>query len=112
MYQYKIKKITRIIDGDTVDLDIDLGFNITVSHRIRLKDINAPETRTSNLEEKKKGIEARLWLEKELSKEGEWTIETTKADKYGRMLGTLYLTGEPVTVNEKMLNEGIAVPYM
>jgi micrococcal nuclease len=112
MYQYKIKKITRIIDGDTVDLDIDLGFNITVSHRIRLKDINAPETRTSNLEEKKKGIEARLWLEKELSKEGQWIIETTKEDKYGRMLGSLYLLGEPVTVNEKMLNEGIAKPYM
>jgi micrococcal nuclease len=112
MYQYKIKKITRIIDGDTVDLDIDLGFNITVSHRIRLKDINAPETRTLDLEEKKKGIDARLWLEKELSKEGQWFIETTKEDKYGRMLGTLYLTGEPVTVNEKMLNEGIAKPYM
>ena len=112
MYQYKIKKITRIVDGDTVDLDIDLGFNITMSHRIRLKDINAPETRTLDLEEKKKGIEARLWLEKELSKEGQWIIETTKEDKYGRMLGTLYLTGEPVTVNEKMLNEGIAKPYM
>ena len=112
MYQYKIKKITRIIDGDTVDLDIDLGFNITISHRIRLKDINAPETRTLDLEEKKKGIEARLWLEKELSKTGEWIIETTKEDKYGRMLGTLYLVGEPVTVNERMLNEGIAKPYI
>jgi micrococcal nuclease len=112
MYQYRIKKITRIIDGDTVDLDIDLGFNITVSHRIRLKDINAPETRTSNLEEKKKGIEARLWLEKELSKEGQWIIETTKEDKYGRMLGSLHLLGEAVTVNEKMLNKGIAKPYM
>jgi micrococcal nuclease len=111
MYQYKIKKITRIVDGDTVDLDIDLGFNITISHRIRLKGINAPETKTLNLEEKNKGIQARLWLEKELSKPGEWVIETTKEDKYGRMLGTLYLVGEPVTVNERMLNEGIAEPY-
>ena len=112
MYQYKIKKIARIIDGDTVDLDIDLGFNITVSHRIRLKDINAPETRTKDLEEKNKGIQARLWLEKELARDGEWIVETTKEDKYGRMLGTLYLIGDPVTVNEKMLNEGIANPYM
>ena len=112
MYQYKIKKITKVIDGDTVDLDIDLGFNVTISHRIRLKDINAPETRTLDLEEKDKGIQAKLWLEKELSKEGEWIIETTKEDKYGRMLGTLYLVGEPVTVNERMLNEGIAKPYM
>ena len=112
MYQYKIKKITKVIDGDTVDLDIDLGFGITISHRIRLKDINAPETRTLDLEEKKKGIEARLWLEKELSRSGEWVIETTKEDKYGRMLGTLYLIGEPVTVNERMLNEGIAKPFI
>ena len=56
MYQYKIKKFNRVIDGDTVDLDIDLGFSLTISHRVRLKDINAPETRTLNLEEKKKGI--------------------------------------------------------
>lgn len=112
MYQYKIKKITRIVDGDTVDLDIDLGFGITISHRVRLKGINAPETKTLDLEEKNKGIQARLWLEKELSRSGEWIIETTKEDKYGRMLGTLYLVGDPVTVNERMLNEGIAKPFM
>lgn len=112
MYQYKIKKINRVIDGDTVDLDIDLGFGVTLSHRVRLKDVNAAETRTVNVEEKKKGIEARLWLEKELSRQGEWIIETTKEDKYGRILGTLYLIGDPVTVNERMLNEGIAEPYL
>ena len=111
MYQYKIKKITRVIDGDTVDVDIDLGFGITLSHRVRLKGINAAETRTKDLEEKAEGIKARLWLEKELSKRGEWVIETTKEDKYGRILGTLYLVGDPVTVNERMLNEGIAKPY-
>ncbi len=112
MYQYKIKRITRIIDGDTIDADIDLGFNLTISQRIRLKGLNAAETKTLDLEEKKKGVEARLWLEKELSKEGEWIIETTKEDKYGRILGTLYCIGDPVTLNEKMLNEGIAKPYM
>ncbi len=112
MYQYKIKKITRVVDGDTVDLNIDLGFGITISHRVRLKGINAAETKTKDLEEKVEGIKARLWLEKELAREGEWVIETTKEDKYGRMLGTLYLVGEPVTVNEKMLNEGIVRPFM
>ena len=112
MYQYKVKKINRVIDGDTIDIDIDLGFHITVSHRVRLKDIDAAETRTKDLEEKKKGIEARLWLEKELARKGEWIIETYKEDKYGRILGTLYLIGDPVTVNEKMLNEGIAKPYI
>ena len=111
MYHYKVKKINRVIDGDTVDLDIDLGFGVTLSHRVRLKGIDAAETRTLNIEEKAKGLAAKEWLTKELSKQGEWIIETTKEDKYGRILGTLYLVGEPVTVNERMLNEGIADPY-
>ena len=112
MYTYKIKKIERIIDGDTIEVSISLGFNLTTTQRIRLKGIDAAETRTKDLEEKKKGLAAKEWLEKELSRPGEWIIETTKEDKYGRMLGTLYLVGEPVTVNERMLNEAIAEPYM
>ena len=112
MYQYKVKKINRVIDGDTVDLDIDLGFGVTLSHRVRLKDVNAAETKTLDLEEKAKGLAAKEWLKKELSREGEWIIDTTKEDKYGRILGTLYFVGDPVTVNERMLNEGIAGPYL
>jgi micrococcal nuclease len=112
MYQYKIKKIKRIIDGDTVDVDIDLGFGITLSQRVRLKGINAAETRTLDIEEKERGLAAKEWLKKELAKEGEWIIETTKEDKYGRILGTLYFVGDPVTVNERMINEGVAVPFM
>jgi micrococcal nuclease len=111
MYQYKVKKINRIIDGDTVDLDIDLGFGVTLSHRVRLKDLNAAETRTLNIEEKSKGLAAKEWLKKELSREGEWIIETVKDDMYGRILGSLYFVGDPVTLNEKMLNAGIAKPY-
>lgn len=111
MYQYKIKKINRVVDGDTIDAVIDLGFGITISHRIRLKDINAAETRTTDLKEKEKGLASKEWLKKELSREGEWIIETYKEDKYGRYLGTLYCIGDSVTVNERMLNEGIAVPY-
>jgi len=111
MYQYKIKTIKKIVDGDTIDVDIDLGFGITLSHKVRLKGINAAETKTKNLEEKAEGVKARLWLEKELSREGKWIIDTYKEDKYGRILGTLYLVGDPVTVNERMLNEGIAKPY-
>jgi micrococcal nuclease len=112
MYHYKIKKIKKIIDGDTVDVDIDLGFGITLSQRVRLKGINAAEIRTLNAEEKAKGLVAKAWLQKELSRDGEWIIETTKEDKYGRILGTLYLVGDPVTINERMLNEGVAEPYM
>jgi micrococcal nuclease len=111
MYQYKIKKIKKIIDGDTVDIDIDLGFGVTISHRVRLKGINAAETRTTDLTEKAEGLAAKVWLEGQLSREGEWIIETKKEDKYGRILGTLYLVGDPVTLNERMLNEGIAKPY-
>ena len=112
MYQYKIKKINRIIDGDTVDLDIDLGFGLILSQRVRLKGINAPETKTLNVEEKSKGLEAKEWLKKELSREGEWIIETTKEDKYGRILGTLYFVGDSISINQKMLSEGIAKHYM
>jgi len=111
MYQYKIKKINRVIDGDTVDLDIDLGFGVTITQRVRLLHIDAAEIRTKDLEEKERGLEAKDWLEKELSREGEWVINTTKDDKYGRILGELYLVGDPVTVNEKMINEGIAEVY-
>lgn len=112
MYQYKVKKILRVIDGDTIDILIDVGFYITLQQRVRLKDINAAETRTKDLEEKEEGLLATEWLINELSREGEWIIETTKEDKYGRILGELYMIGDPVTLNERMLNEGIAGPYL
>ena len=112
MYQYKVKKILRVIDGDTIDILIDVGFYITLQQRVRLKDIDAAETRTKDLEKKKEGLIATEWLKKELSREGEWIIETTKEDKYGRILGELYLVGDPVTVNERMLNENIVGPYL
>jgi micrococcal nuclease len=111
MYSYKIKAIKKIVDGDTIDVDIDLGFGITISHRVRLNGIDAAETRTTDTVEKVKGLAAKEWLKKELSREGEWIIETTKEDKYGRILGTLYRVGDPVTINERMLNDGIAEPY-
>lgn len=114
MYQYKIKTIQKIVDGDTVDIDIDLGFGITVSQRIRLKGLNAAETKTLDLTEKSKGLAAKEWLKKELSREGEWIIETfkDKEDKYGRILGVLYRANDPITINQKMLNEGMASQYL
>ena len=112
MYSYKIKTIKKIVDGDTIDVDIDLGFGITLSHRVRLKGIDAAETRTTDTVEKEKGLAAKEWIKKELSREGEWIIETTKEDKYGRILGTLYCVGDPVTIDERMLNDGIVGPYL
>lgn len=111
MYQYKIKNIKNVIDGDTIKVDIDLGFGITSSQIVRLLDVDAAEIRTLNLIEKTEGLKAKEWLQQELSKKGEWIIETKKDDKYGRVLGTLYLVGEPVTINEKIINDGFAVPY-
>lgn len=112
MYTYKIDQIIRIVDGDTIDVLINLGFNISIKQRIRLKGINAAETRTLNLEEKIKGLDAKEWLIKELSREGEWFIKTFKEDKYGRILGILYYENETININDKMINEGIAKPYM
>ena len=112
MYNYKIKKINKVVDGDTVDLDIDLGFGLTITQRVRLKGINAAETRTLDLQEKSKGLVAKEWLKNELSKQGEWSIQTFKEDKYGRILGVLNYSNDSISVNQKMLNEGIANPYM
>ena len=112
MYNYKIKKINKVVDGDTVDLDIDLGFGLTITQRVRLKGINAAETRTLDLQEKSKGLVAKEWLKNELSKQGELSIQTFKEDKYGRILGVLNYSNDSISVNQKMLNEGIANPYM
>ena len=112
MYNYKIKKINKVVDGDTVDLDIDLGFGLTITQRVRLKGINAAETKTLDLEEKSKGLVAKEWLKTELSKQGEWSIQNFKEDKYVRIIGVLYYNNDSISVNQKMLNEGISNPYM
>jgi micrococcal nuclease len=112
MYQYKINKIKRVVDGDTVDVEIDLGFGVSISQRVRLKGINAAETKTKDSVEKNRGLSAKKWLSDYLNLNNEeWTIETTKEDKYGRILGVLHLKGSEVSLNQKMLNEGIAVFY-
>lgn len=119
MYQYRIKKILNVIDGDTIEIEIDLGFDIYTVQKVRLSKINAPETlKAKTLEEKERGELSKKWLEQELSKEGIWTIHTTKdknyrdrKDKYRRILGTLYFNNETISINQKMLNEGMAILY-
>lgn len=110
MYEYKIKEVTRVVDGDTIDVIIDLGFSIFIKSRIRLAGINAPETRTLDMNEKEKGLDAKFWLEKEL-KDQEIIIRTTKEEKYGRMLGYLHTKNHSLTVNERMILEGFAEKY-
>ena len=108
MYHYKAI-LNRIIDGDTIDVMIDLGFGIQIKRRVRLHGINTPETRTLDLEEKKKGFAARDRLKELLPRE--FVIETilNKRGKYGRVLGILWVGEE--NINKKMVTEGYAKEY-
>ena len=110
MYEYKAT-IRRVVDGDTVDVTLDLGFNILYNSRIRLHGIDAPESRTRDLEEKKRGLAAKDRV-KELCPVGSSIILKTIKDgrgKYGRILGEIYVDG--LNVNVQLVKEGLAVEY-
>ena len=117
MYIYKIK-LDRVVDGDTVDAYIDLGFDISVKKRIRFMGINTPETRTKDLEEKAKGLAAKDRLKSIL--EGANTIQLNShgIGKFGRCLGELHVDVLDrkdcltlVNVNKLLINEGYATEY-
>ena len=107
MYTYKAK-LDRVVDGDTVDANIDLGFDITIHKRIRLAGIDTPESRTRDLEEKARGLAAKDKLI-ELLGDGEFVLESKEVGKYGRVLGTLYI--ENININQTLVDEGFAVEY-
>ena len=114
MYQYRIKKIEKVIDGDTFVCVVDLGFNIGLTQTVRLVGINAPEIHTLNEDVKKFGLRAKQKLQEYLSKGPEIIIETQKPDsteKYGRILGEVYVVGEPITADEYMLANKYAWNY-
>jgi micrococcal nuclease len=113
-YIYRIKKITKVVDGDTIDADIDLGFDISLSKRIRLAAVDTPESRTSDTNEKKYGLESKDWLKHRLEFAKDILIKTELPDsteKYGRIIGHLYINGEETSVNNQMINEGYAWEY-
>tara|TARA_R110000824_G_scaffold269405_1_gene457945 strand:+ start:161 stop:505 length:345 start_codon:yes stop_codon:yes gene_type:complete len=113
MYEYKAK-LDRVVDGDTVDCFIDLGFNITVKERVRLKGINTPETRTKDLVEKIKGLAAKDRVEELFDGVEAFHIKTEldKKGKYGRLLGTIFLPDHiDVSLNDMLLQEGHAEVY-
>ena len=112
-YTYKAK-LVRVIDGDTIDAEIDLGFNVLIRQRIRLYGIDTPEARTRDLVEKEKGLAAKQRLTEILPKE--FVVETVlnKRGKYGRILGILHVEdtdGNKTNVNDQLVNEGHAVKY-
>ena len=115
MYIYRVKKITNVVDGDTIDVDIDLGFNISYSQRVRLAGIDTPESRTKDLREKALGLESKEYLKYKLKDAKTIVIKTEKPDsseKYGRILGWLYLDEDTVSVNDHMIEDGYAWGYL
>jgi len=109
MYEYKAKLI-KIIDGDTIDAEIDLGFKVSVRKRIRFLGINAPETRTRDLEEKQAGLKTKSRLETLFdASKGVFTLKSHGVGKYGRVLGEIFI--ENININELLLNEGLASKY-
>ena len=118
MYTYNAT-VVKIVDGDTIDAEIDLGFDIKIKKRIRLSGINAPESRTRNLAEKKMGLASKARLKEMLEgSANEFELESQDIGKYGRGLGKLHIsklsgreTITKVCVNDQLIEEGYAVEY-
>lgn len=114
MYEYRVKKVLKVVDGDTIDVDIDLGFNVSYTQRVRLAGIDTPESRTTDLKEKALGLEVKEYLKHSLEGAEDIVIQTEKPDsseKYGRILGWLFINDEEISINEKMINDGYAWEY-
>lgn len=112
MYTYFVKSVDRVVDGDTIDISIDLGFDLTKKERVRLAGIDTPEKRTKDLAEKKMGYQATEFLEMHLMEAKNLTVRTEKDGKFGRMLGWLYKTDEDTqSINQLMIDKGYAWPY-
>ena len=117
-YNFRVTKIVKVLDGDTIDVLIDLGFDLYKKERVRIAGVDTPEKRTRDLEEKELGIHATNWMKDKLT-------ETIKGDeeliirtelkggtgKYGRLLGWLYINEDTVSLNEQMITEGYAHAY-
>ena len=117
-YNFRVTAIDRVVDGDTIDVTIDLGFDLYKKERVRVAGVDTPEKRTRDLEEKALGIDATNWLkgtlEDTVNGEDELTIRTELkggVGKYGRLLGWLYVGDSDVSLNEQMINEGYAWEY-
>jgi len=110
MYNYLIKEIIKVIDGDTIDIILDVGFNISTKQRIRINRIDTPETNSKNIQEKQLALEAKEFVAMWLVNQNKLTIKTLKDDKYGRMLGEIFNErGE--CLNDILLEKGYAWEY-
>ena len=111
MYEYKVKEIAKVVDGDTVDVIIDLGFGLSKKERCRIAGIDTPEKRTRDLKEKKYGIEATEFMTELLDKAENLIVRTEKDGKYGRMLGWFYCDNVNGSLNNLMIEAGYAWSY-
>tara|TARA_B100000579_G_C22834180_1_gene857678 strand:+ start:180 stop:644 length:465 start_codon:yes stop_codon:yes gene_type:complete len=117
-YNFRVTEINKVLDGDTIDVTIDLGFDLYKKERVRVAGVDTPEKRTRNLEEKALGIDATNWLKEKLEStingDGELSVRTELVGgvgKYGRLLGWLYIDDSEVSLNEQMIDEGYAHAY-
>jgi|TARA_R100000995_G_scaffold26388_1_gene11517 micrococcal nuclease len=117
MYRYNAK-LLRVVDGDTIDVMIDLGFDIQIKKRVRFLGINAPESRTRDLEEKKRGLAAKERVKCILAENETFEIHSEELGKYGRVLGSIYITKldkkdfmTKKCLNDILVSENHAVVY-
>ena len=118
-YNFRVTSIDRVLDGDTIDVTIDLGFDLYKKERVRVAGVDTPEKRTRDLEEKELGIHATNWLKEKLdgaiAGDDDLVIRTELVGgvgKYGRLLGWLYIGGDASSsLNEQMIEEGYAWAY-
>ena len=112
LYYYKCM-IDRVVDGDTVDLKISLGFNVWIKERVRFYGINAPETRTRDKVEKAAGLKAKAFVIGWFKRSEEIVVRThkDKRGKFGRMLGEFFIPGREESLNQEMVRLGLAKPY-
>ena len=117
-YNFRVIEVNRVVDGDTIDVTIDLGFDLYKKERVRVAGVDTPEKRTRDLEEKELGIHATNWLKEKLdgaiSGDDDLVIRTELVGgmgKYGRLLGWLYIGDSELSLNELMIDEGYAWSY-
>ena len=114
MYEYRVKQVLKVVDGDTIDVVIDLGFDISFTSRVRLAGIDTPESRTTDAREKILGVEVKEYLKKALEGATDIVIRTEKVDsseKYGRILGWLFVNKQTGSLNMELVNKGYAWSY-
>jgi micrococcal nuclease len=114
MYEYRVKQVLKVVDGDTIDVIIDLGFDVSFTSRVRLAGIDTPESRTTDAREKILGLEVKEYLKKALDGATDIVIRTEKADsseKYGRILGWLFINRQTDSLNTELVNKGYAWTY-